>query len=329
MANTPKKPRRKVLSFMEVANMFRDEDTAREWIAEHRWPDGPYCPKCGSFNVQCNIKHKTMTHRCRDCMTGKSKTMFSIKTGTVMEGSNLKYRPWAVGIYMFMTNIKGISSTHLQHELKISQKAAWFMMHRLRLVFEADTEPFAGPVEVDETYFGGTRKNMSHAKRKELKCLGRGTAGKTAVVGAKDRETKRVAAKVVQSTDKETLQGFVEARTKPSAQVYTDEAKAYKGMDRAHESVNHSVGEYVREMAHTNGMESFWSMMKRGHEGIYHKMSPKHLDRYVQEFAGRHNVRKSDTIDQLSGVVTGMVGKRLRYRDLIADNGLPNGARSA
>ena len=328
----PGRSHRKGLTFMQVADMFRDEETARDWIAERRWPEGPHCPKCGSFNVQSNIKHKTMTHRCRDCTTesGKSKTMFTVKTGTIMEASNISYRAWAVGIYMFMTNIKGVSSMHLHRELGISQRAAWFMMHRLRLAFSGDSGPFDGPVEVDETYFGGKRKNMSNAKRKELReaGIGRGTVGKTAVVGMKDRETKNVTAKVVESTDKETLQGFVADNAAPDAKVYTDDAAAYTGMPFDHESVNHSVSEYVRDMAHTNGVESLWSMMKRGHDGIYHKMSPKHLDRYVQEFAGRHNIRDADTIDQIESLIAGMVGKRLLYRELIADNGLSSGARS-
>ena len=307
--------------------MFRDEDTARDWIAEQRWPDGPYCPKCGSFNVQSEIAHKTMTHRCRDCMSGKSKTMFTVRIGTVMEGTKMPYRAWAVGIYLFTTNIKGVSSMRLHRELGISQKAAWFMLHRLRLALEAEAGPFAGPVEVDETHMGGKRKNKPLRKRKELS--GRGPVDMTTVAGAKDRATNRVAARVVENTDAPTLQGFVREHVKPGATVYTDEAKAYKGMTEFdHEAVNHSVSEYVREMVSTNGMESFWAMLKRGHQGIYHKMSPKHLDRYCQEFAGRHNARDADTIDQMTVIVEGMDGKRLRYRELIADNGLDSGARS-
>ena len=321
----PGKSHRKGLSFMEVADMFRDEDPARDWIASQRWPDGPYCPRCGSFDVQSGIAHKTMTHRCRDCKTGKSKTMFTLKMGTVMEGSNLKYRAWAVGIYLFTTNIKGVSSMRLHRELGISQKAAWFMLHRLRLAFEAETGPFAGPVEVDETYMGGKRKSMPNRKRKTLE--GRGAVGKTAIVGAKDRDTNQVKAEVVASTDKPTLQGFVGATAAPDATVYTDEHGSYRGMPFAHEAVNHGVGEYVRRQAHVNGMESFWSLLKRGHQGIYHKMSPKHLDRYVQEFASRHNAREADTIDQMTGIVAGMAGKRLRYRELTAGNGLENGVR--
>ena len=327
MTKAPGKSHRKGITLLEVADMFRDNDAARDWLEAQRWPNGPYCPSCGSFNVQCNIKHKTMTHRCRECMTGKSKTMFTLRKGTVMEGTKMPYRAWAVGIYLFTTNIKGVSSMRLHRELGISQKSAWFMLHRLRKAYEIEVGPFSGPVEVDESHFGGLRKNMQNAKRKELAGTGRGAVGKTAVVGAKDRETKAVAARVVDDTEKPTLQGFIAEHAAPGAKVFTDEAKAYQGMPFEHEAVKHSTSEYVRGQAHINGMESFWAMMKRGYKGIYHKMSPKHLDRYVSEFAGRHNVREQDTIDQMSGVVTGMAGKRLRYDDLIADNGRDAGAR--
>ena len=322
MTNGPGKAHRKGLTLLEVADMFRDEDTAKAWIAQQRWPVGPTCPRCGTIDVQSNIKHKTMTHRCREC---DGKPMFSIKTGTVMEGSNLKYRVWAVGIYLFTTNIKGISSMKLHRELGISQKAAWFMLQRLRKAFEAEVGPFSGPVEVDETYLGGKRRNMPKSKRVHM--TGRGPVGKTAVVGAKDRATKHVAAEVIMSTDASTLQGFVKDHSKADAIIYTDDHKSYVGLPN-HYSVRHSVGEYVRGQAHTNGVESFWGMLKRGYYGTFHKISPKHLNRYVQEFAGRQNIRESDTINQMRDVVAGMSGKRLRYRQLIADNGLPSGARS-
>lgn len=251
--------------------------------------------------------------------------MFSVKTGTVMEGSNLKYRHWAVAIYLFSTNIKGISSMRLHRELGISQKAAWFMLQRLRKAYDLEIGPFAGPIEVDETYMGGKEKNKHASKKLNA---GRGAVGKTAVVGAKDRETNQVSARVVEQTDSQTLQGFVAEHAEPDATVYTDDAKAYQGMPFEHESVKHSVGEYVREMAHTNGMESFWALLKRGYQGTYHKMSPKHLHRYVNEFSGRHNVRDNDTVDQMAGIVADMVGKRMTYDELIADNGLSSGAKS-
>ena len=320
----PGKAHRKGLTLLQIADMFGDEAKAEAWIAERRWPNGPHCPDCGSFNVQSGIKHKTMTHRCRDC---PERPMFTLRKGCIMEGSKLPYRIWAIGLYLFTTNLKGISSMKLHRELGIGQKAAWFMLHRLRKAAESGNGMFAGPVEVDETYMGGKRKNMSNAQRKEL--TGRGAVGKVAVVGAKDRETKQVRAQVVTSTDKPTLQGFVVDNTLPTATVYTDEASAYEGMPRTHDSVKHSVSEYVRGQVHTNGAESFWSMLKRGYIGTYHKMSPKHLDRYVTEFEGRHNIRESDTIDQMGRVVEGMGGKRLTYEQLTAPNGLPSGARGA
>ncbi len=303
--------------------MFPDDATARDWMEAQIWPDGPQCPHCGSRNVQHPIKHNTMTHRCRDC---PNRPQFSLKTGTVMQGTKLGYQTWAIAIYLVTTNLKGLSSMKLHRDLDVTQKTAWHLAHRLRKAFEAGEPLGAKPeMEVDETYIGGKRKNMPKAKRVEL--TGRGPAGKAAVIGAKDRRTKKVAARAVENTDRETLHGFIDDHAEPGTTVYTDDAKAYKGMPFDHHAVNHSTGEYVRGMAHTNGIESFWSMLKRGYVGTYHKMSPKHLQRYVQEFADRHNVRGRNTIDQTAGLVRDMQGKKLRYNDLRAPNGLSSGAR--
>ncbi len=229
--------------------------------------------------------------------------------------------------YLLSTSLKSVSSMKLHRGLNINQRSASFLAHCLRAALSENDSPFAGPVKVNETYFGGRRKNMPKSKRKGL--TGRRAVGKTPIVGAKDRETNKVKAEVVSCTESETLQDFVLITAKDGAMIYTDDAMAYKGLAPAfgHEAVKHSAGRYVRDQAHTNGSESFWSMLKRSHKGTFHKISPKHLDRYVTEFAGRHNNRESDTIDIIASVAQGAVGKRLRYEDLIADNGLSSGAR--
>ena len=322
----PGKAHREGLSLVELFRMFPDDDAAQTWLEEQRWGGEPWCPHCGSFNVRRN-NHKSMPWRCaeREC-----RKRFSVRVATPLQGSPLGYQTWVVAIYLLTTSLKGQSSMKLHRDLKVTQKTAWFLAHRIRQSFTGDGTPFTGPVEVDETYMGGKRKNMSNARRRELaeQGAGRGAVGKTAVVGAKDRATKQVAARVVESTDKPTLQGFVAEHTAPDATVYTDEASAYEGMPFDHETVKHSTLEFVRGDVHTNGTESFWSMLKRAHIGIYHKMSPKHLDRYVQEFAGRHNLRDEDTLAQMGIVVRGLEAKRLTYATLKQPNGLPSGARA-
>ena len=313
MSGGPGKSYRKGLTLRELFKRFPNDEVAEQYFVETRWPEGPHCPYCGSTNVLHPAKHATMPYRCRE---KECRKRFSVRTKSVMEGSNLGYQTWAIAIYLMMTSLKSVSSMKLHRDLGITQKSAWFLAHRLREAWQRDEGPFLGPAEADETHVGGKLKNMHRAERKAAR--DRYNYGKSIVVGVKDRRTNKVSAEVVPDTTARTLQCFVEENVVSDAKLYTDDGSSYRNMPFFdHESVNHSAGEYVRGDAGTQGIESFWSLLKRAHMGTFHHISPKHLHRYVTEFTGRHNARGQDTEKQMKGLVEGMSGRRLRYPDLV------------
>ena len=285
----PGRNERDGISLMDLAEMFPDEAAAVAWFETFRWPDGRHCGHCGGLDTKDVPNAKPMPYWCKDC-----RSYFSVRTGTAIERSKVPMRKWAFAIYLNVTSLKSVSSMKLHRDLKVTQKTAWFMQHRLREVWkQGNSEPFDGPAEADETFFGGRRQNMPKDKRKVLK--GTGHVGKTIIAGVRDRATNRISAEIVPDTTANTLGTLVESRTKPDATIYTDEHSAYLGLRRTHESVRHGAGEYVRGDAHTQGIESFWAMLKRAHKGTFHKISPKHLQRYIDEFAGKHGIRDLDT----------------------------------
>lgn len=290
---------------------FSDDLICVEFVAALRWKGGePVCPNCGG--KEHSFLSTRRIWKCKAC-----KKQFSVKYNTIFEDSPLGLDKWLTAIWMIANCKNGVSSYEIHRAIGITQKSAWFMLHRIRLAMQAGSiEKLSGEIECDETYVGGKSINMHAKKRKEIK-MTRGYEHKTAVMGIVERKG-RVRAKVIKKADTETLLGTIAENVEVGSIVYTDDAGGYRKMteDYIHHVINHAH-EYVRDHVHTNGIENFWSLLKRSIKGTYVSVAPEHLHAYVEEQSFRFNERKGKDLDRFLLMVESISGKRLTYAQLI------------
>jgi transposase-like protein len=316
-------------SLIEVIRYFSDVDVCIEFVASLRWMDGKAeCPHCGAKNA--GFLKTRRIWKCREC-----RKQFSVKTGTIFEESPIALDKWLMAIWLVVNCKNGISSYEIARDLKVTQKSAWFMLHRIRLALQsgswAKMGGNGGAVEVDEAYVGGKPQNMHYSRKMKLEKQRSQTAAwkntkryatKTAVMGMFDRESRQIRAKVVPNVRRETLQNEILNNIEHGSKLYTDQAVAYDNLKEKyiHETVNHA-NEYVNGQVHTNCLENFWSLMKRGLHGTYVAVEPFHLSRYIDEQVFRFNNRHTrenplDDADRFMLAVSQISGKRLTYAEL-------------
>jgi transposase-like protein len=292
---------------------FADADNCRTYLMARRWPKGVVvCPTCGSTEVSFVVSRKLW-----QCRTRHPKSQFSIKVGTIFEDSPIGLDKWLLAMWMLANCKNGVSSYEIHRDIGVSQKSTWFMLQRIRLALQGENGgKLSGEVEVDETFIGGKARNMHKAKRERV-ITGRGPRGKEVVFGMVERGGKVIAGHV-DSRKKKDLQPLIRERIEAGAAIFSDELKSYDGLesDYQHAVINHAV-EYVNGNVHTNTMENFWSLLKRGLHGTYISVEPFHLFRYVDEQAFRYNNRKDmNDSDRFDLVVRQIVGKRLTWAEV-------------
>jgi transposase-like protein len=297
-------------SLLSAVRYFSDRTICNDYMRTIKWPDGEVrCPHCGGTRIG-EIKTRAM-FRCKDC-----RKQFSYKVGTIFEDSPLGLDNWFVGVWAIANCKNGISSHELARALGVTQKTAWFMLHRIREAMRSgEFRKLRGEVESDETFVGGEAANM-HKGRRARVIQGRGAVGKRIVHGMLER-AGAVRAHVVQSTEAAQLLPRLQSNVEPSSAIYTDAHKAYEGLwwGFIHQAVDHAK-EYVRGRVHTNGLENFWSLFKRTLKGTYVSVAPFHLQRYVQEQEFRFNNRKTGDGERFAALMGGVAGRRLTYRQL-------------
>jgi transposase-like protein len=298
-------------TLQEAILFFADKETCFNFMVSMRWSDGiAVCPHCE--NNQTSFLSTRNIWKCKGC-----KKQFSVKIGTIFEDSPIGLDKWLTAMWLIANAKNGISSYEIHRAIGITQKSAWFMLHRIRLAMQnGSLDKLSGNVEVDETYVGGLEKNKHESKKLKQ---GRGSVGKTAVMGLLERKG-RVRAKVIAKTDKATLHNEVKENVEQGSNLFTDEWRSYQGLnaDYVHEVINHSI-EYVKGNVHTNGIENFWSLLKRTIKGTYVSVEPFHLGKYIDEQVFRYNERKAKDKDRFIGVLNAVSGKRLTYNQLIGN----------